>query len=235
MRSIPVKPLAFSFVEVLVVLGVIGIMSAIMVPYIAQSLDQAKRSRAVHEMDAIRDAGIGLYADTLRVPYQIDCVGNAPINNRDGDQSGAINAFTRILVTNSGGATGSGSTAWAAGGLIQNNASLVLSTVQDLDMHFGISPCTNILRLYDSPGAGLPWKGPYLTPSDRTDPWGFSYVLLAPQTTNFDTPTQILSFSGQRPGYLLSAGNSNGSVESGFSGSDVGISPLDTFVKIIIR
>jgi len=74
-----------------------------------------------------------------------------------------------------------------------------------------------------------------LTPNDRRDPWGFAYTLFIPGT-NSTGAAKVLSFSDANPGYVVSAGQEEGTIETVFATNTVTPAPTtDVLRKIVIR
>lgn len=55
---------AFTLIELIVVISVIGILAAIVMPNAFKAIEKAKIARAVEDMRAIRTGSMGYYADT---------------------------------------------------------------------------------------------------------------------------------------------------------------------------
>jgi len=59
---------SFSLIELIVVIAIIGILSAVVIPKVMRGVDRARVSRVVSEARTIRNAAYAMYADTALWP-----------------------------------------------------------------------------------------------------------------------------------------------------------------------
>jgi prepilin-type N-terminal cleavage/methylation domain-containing protein len=143
----------FTLIEVIVVIAIVAILSAILTPTITKNIDDSKRARAVNECQVIAASATSFYKDMGMWPARANATdnylyllygdGRIPANAGGGSQywtglwgAGREDTFTNQLIANTPTATG--------------------------------TP-------YPSTG-DLSWRGPYAT-EYKADPWGNRYAL----------------------------------------------------------
>ncbi len=143
----------FTLIEAVIVLAVIAILSAVLVPMVAQNIQSARLARAASDTALIGKAMVSFYQDLDQWPVYRSGIAHfllfsAPDANQDGIPD-----------------MGSIPTAWNTVG-------------RYLSLHFELVGNGNNRSPGPSP-TGLPaWNGPYLTGMD-VDPWGTPYLVNA--------------------------------------------------------
>ena len=143
----------FTLIEVAVAIGVVSILSAILVPLIFKSIQDARISRTKAELKVIAAAIISQMKDTGGRPS----VANGP-----------------------GGATGAAGAVWYSSATVPGGGNAGNQTFTNL---FGASGATanHLFGIPDNTPvtAEFAHKGPYLTHDGLTkvDPWGSSYII----------------------------------------------------------
>jgi general secretion pathway protein G len=138
-----------TLIEMLVVITIIGIISAVMVPLVTKYIDDARVARAQADCASMRNAVLGFYKDNGRWP----------------DTSGATAAMVSNLYTlygNGARANGGAATSWGDTTVSKRISDHMVRNL----------PGANI---YPTVG-DLAWKGPYLS-EDKVDPWGRAYEI----------------------------------------------------------
>lgn len=143
----------FTLIEVVVVVAIVALLSAVLTPIVAQKINDSRISKAQNETAVIAAALGDFYKDVAVFPAM--------------DQTGAINKVKTLVSGSSVPATnpfGSGNTGWFT------------STPQDtFDNHFVTNtPEGSTTNTYNTTGADR-WKGPYME-TVPLDPWGRPYV-----------------------------------------------------------
>ena len=155
--------MGFTLVEVVVVIAIIGVLSAIAAPLISKSVEDARIARAQDET--------GLLAATLGTFYKD--VGRWP--SRDG--AGTFGVVTTLISSNRGGAMGGGCTPTPdPGNPVNSNGwnSTIGPQVDYLQNHLLVNtPKGGAPYPTSGPGA---WRGPYLE-STWNDPWDTPYMV----------------------------------------------------------
>jgi prepilin-type N-terminal cleavage/methylation domain-containing protein len=167
MKNVMRNNQGFSILEVIVVLAVIGALSAMLSPVVFRYIDDANRTRAQADVDQIATALNAMYKDTGRWAFYAD-----------------------------GAGSGTGPTAWAAGDaehLTSNDACDSADTdlvTCDLNLptltgagwvsNTKTTSISNQLAentpVYATTGSRR-WLGPYLQTIPTFDPWNHSYLV----------------------------------------------------------
>ena len=157
----------FTLMEIIVVLAVIGALSAVLVPVVFRYIDDARRGQAHSDANVIAAAINQMYKDTGRWPfYRVGTSALTPgasdaaflTSNTGIDTSAAFPALstdTLAPLAASGGVTGwttTGKTDTLENQLIKNNPSYTIT-------------------------GGRAWKGPYVDKIPIVDPWGKAYLV----------------------------------------------------------
>lgn len=141
---------AFTLIELLIVLGIIGVLAGVMTPTIASYVSQARATRAEEDVKTLGEAVMHFYRDTARFPiYQ------------NGEDTNPGAPLYNVLVTQ-------GDTPAATEG-----ASGWLSIPIDTFSNQLIANAPGYLTT-----GQFAWRGPYLDQTVK-DPWGNRYVLNA--------------------------------------------------------
>jgi prepilin-type N-terminal cleavage/methylation domain-containing protein len=139
----------FTLIEMLVVISIIGIITAVMVPLVTRYIDDARVARAQADCNAMRTSVLGFYKDTGRWP----------------DTNGATAALLSNLFTLFGAGVrgaGGGVGTW---GDATVSARLNIHLTRD-------QPGANVYPI----AGDTAWRGPYLS-EDKVDPWGRAYEI----------------------------------------------------------
>lgn len=143
----------FTLIEVIVVIAIVAILSAILTPTITKNIDDSKRARSVNECQVMAASLASFYKDLGRWPARNGAGTDNALNLLYGDGN---------TPTNAGGNTRFWTGSWGA-------------AVEDT--------FTNQLIANDPAGGGnsypttgdLAWRGPYAT-EYKSDPWGNRYA-----------------------------------------------------------
>lgn len=136
-----------TLIEMLVVIAIIGIITAVMVPMVTKYIDDARVARAQADCNAMRTAVLGFYKDTGRWPDTSGAAATLPSNLYTVYSQG-----TRAL--------GGGALAW---GDTTASSRMRSHFVQNV-------PGANV---YPVTGERS-WRGPYMA-EDKADAWGRAY------------------------------------------------------------
>ena len=155
------KSAGFTLVEVVIVLAVIAILSAVLMPMIAKNIESARMARASADTATIAKAIVAFFQDLGQWPvYRGGTAHYLLFSAQDADNNGVPDL-------------GSIPPGWNTAG-------------RPLSLHFELIANGNARTPGPSPD-GLPvWNGPYLTQMD-VDPWGTPYLVNARWLT--DTAT----------------------------------------------
>lgn len=138
-----------TLIEMLVVIAIIGIITAVMVPMVTKYIDDARVARAQADCNSMRTAVLGFYKDTGRWPDTTGAPNTLPSNLYT-----IFSAGTRAL---GGGNLGWGDTTASA----------------RMRIHF----VQNNPGATDYPLTGeRAWRGPYMS-EDKADAWGRAYEI----------------------------------------------------------
>lgn len=138
-----------TLIEMLVVIAIIGIITAVMVPMVTKYIDDARVARAQADCNAMRTAVMGFYKDTGRWPDTTGAPATLPSN--------LYTLYSLGTRANGGGALGWGDTSASA----------------RMRIHF----VQNNPGATDYPLTGeRAWKGPYMS-EDKSDAWGRAYEI----------------------------------------------------------
>jgi prepilin-type N-terminal cleavage/methylation domain-containing protein len=151
----------FTLVEVVIVLAVIAILSAVLVPMIAQNIQSARFARASSDTATIAKAIVAFYQDLDMWPvYRGGTSHYLLFSAPDADNNG---------IPDIGTLPGS----WNTAG-------------RPLSLHFDLIANGNAYITGPSPTGATAWNGPYLTRMD-VDPWGTPYLVNARWLTDTTT------------------------------------------------
>jgi prepilin-type N-terminal cleavage/methylation domain-containing protein len=138
-----------TLIEMLVVIAIIGIITAVMVPMVTKYIDDARVARAQADCNAIRTAVTAFYKDTGRWPDTSGSPATLPSN--------LYTLFTAGTRANGGGNLGWGDT----------------SSSSRMRLHF----TQNLPGATVYPIVGeRAWRGPYMA-EDKSDAWGRAYEI----------------------------------------------------------
>lgn len=162
----------FTLVEVVVVIAVVALLSAIIVPVVARQIDSAKRARAKNECQVIASAILKFYSDVGLFPAS-SVNGSARADNN----LARLVSGTAVIYSEDGGpAYGYISTTnddWYDDGT--DGTALAVESIDLFDNHLNSNtPIGSTTVLYPTSGE-FRWRGPYLARIDK-DPWGRPYV-----------------------------------------------------------
>lgn len=144
----------FTLVEVVIVLAVIAILSAVLVPMIAQNIQSARFARAASDTATIGKAMVAYYQDLDRWPvYRGGTAHYLLFSSQDQNNDGVPDLGVIPPSWNTAG--------------------------RSLSLFFELVDNGNVLTPGSStPAVGTVWNGPYLTRMD-VDPWGTPYLVNA--------------------------------------------------------
>ncbi len=166
------KNQAFTLVEMVVVIAVVALLSAIIVPLVAKQIDDAKIAKAKNEMTVIAAAIGQFYKDTGVWPAASYDGTTRTDNALDGlVSSTAVDADVAAMSPTavSYGFTATGNDDWYDAGQTVIDANLDI-----FDNHLNANNPDGDGAGYASSGE-FRWRGPYLPPIGL-DPWGRPYM-----------------------------------------------------------
>ncbi len=156
------RQVGFTLIELVVVLVIIGILTAVLTPMVSSYLEQARVSRAQKDTKAIADTISRFERDMGR--YPMFATGTGLLQ----DVSGGL-----VRLQGSGDLPGEASTtAWTSGTPTDSDctAGCTFGTLGDqLVTNAPAYPTTS------AQGRPFNWRGPYLDPG--SDPWGNAYLV----------------------------------------------------------
>ena len=205
----------FTLLEIIVVLAVLGALSAMLTPVVFRYIDDANRTRAQGDTNTIAAAIQQMYKDTGRWPFYK--VGTGPLTY-------AAATDAAILTSNHTGCSSAAPVAMSCDttapvtgtGWGSFSTSLVSSLTNQLIAN-------GITTAYSTSG-GRAWKGPYLDAIPALDPWGRSYVV---NIANADPNTEgsgqlwVIVASAGPDGNLDTTASTAGTANPAVGGDDV--------------
>lgn len=198
MRNVKRNQKGFTLLEIIVVLSVLGALSAMLAPVVFRYIDDANASRAQNDVSALAAAINQFYKDTGRYPFYKVGTGKLPYTAAT---DAAILSSNILCVGTAGSAD---TTAPVDGGSWGVGAALCDSLTNQLIANTPMSGATPAGTAYATTGPRA-WKGPYLERVPATDPWNRSYVVNIDNADPSDTTPEAV--------YVLSAG-ANGTIET---------------------
>lgn len=160
----------FTLVEVVVVVAIVALLSAIIVPVISKQIDEAKIGRAKNECMVIASAVNQFYRDVGVWPAASDAATHTDNALYSLVSGTAVSSITTATTALSYGYAANGNDNWYDGG-----QTAAADLVDIFDNHLAAN------KPEGTAGASYPtsgefyWKGPY-TPAVGMDPWGNAYV-----------------------------------------------------------
>lgn len=201
----------FTLVEVVVVIAVVALLSAIIVPMVAKQIDDAKIGRAKNECVVIGSAIGQFYKDVGVFPAAKDSTGRVD-HSLYGLVSGtAVVTVGTATTALSYGFTATGNDDWYDGG---QTASADLLDV--FDNHLNVNTPEGATGAAYATTGEFRWRGPYLAPINK-DPWGHYYMCNIRAAYN-GTNTQCV---------VMSAGP-NGSIDTAYTAARNGTAATTT-------
>jgi len=161
----------FTLVEVVVVVAIVALLSAIIVPVISKQIDEAKIGRAKNECMVIASAMNQFYKDVGLWPAAKNNGGARADNALYNLVSGtAVVDITTATTALSYGYSAVGNDDWYDGGQTDE-----VGLVDIMDYHLAQNKPENTAGAAYPTSGEFYWKGPYL-PAVGKDPWGKYYV-----------------------------------------------------------
>ena len=155
----------FTLMEIIVVLGVIGVMAAVLTPMVVNYLDDAKKSKAESDVKTIGAVILRLTRDTVHFPIYKDATkttGDPDIELLRGSGNDPVDHDTLKWLTTS-------KVGELADHLIKNNPG-------------GAKYATS---------GHFPWRGPYLEKIGE-DPWGNRYLVNIKNANPADSTSKVV-------------------------------------------
>lgn len=205
MRLLMKSQKGFSLVEVMMAIGIIGIMSLILYPKVMQYLNKGRKSQVSQNLYQIRNSIVNFYLDTqVNLGYR-NCSTTGPgVNRQFNKQDLLLTSFDTALKT-------------PDGSLLTER-----SGIQDLDYHLYYNCFPGIEKrkgAYDNPSRGTYWSGPYLEKESILDSWENGIAVIVDRYTN------------EKPSLLVSAGE-NGVLDSFIAQDQLDIMVDDVGLKL---
>lgn len=189
----------FTLVELVVVLGVILLLSAIAVPMVQGYLEDGRRARAQAELKSFGAAVMSMYKDTGKYPVldksgkhtlRVVCTGEKPKSNPFKNNS----AWNQWLTSNYG---------------------------DSLDNHLFRNSPGGKRNGYATTGERQ-WRGPYVSDATPLDPWGRPYVamVLSSHSTHKSNYRKLIFLSAGENGIIETSANCT--LKTEIEGDDIG-------------
>lgn len=195
----------FTLVEVVVVVAVVALLSAIVVPLVARQIDEAKIARAKNECQVIGAAILKFHSDVGLWPAQyinpnvvLSLVSGTSVSSSAPSGSSLQYGFT-----------GTGNQSWYDGGATS------IKYVDIFDNHLNTNTPQSTTYLYATTGE-FRWRGPYLAPIGK-DPWGHPY------TCNIQA-----AYSGTNTQCVVLCAGPNGVIDTSFTSARKGLASTAT-------
>ncbi len=145
----------FTLMEVIVILGVVAILTAILAPMVIRYLDDANKAKAESDVRTLGSAILKFRQDSGRFPYFAD-----------GNASGSTPSFSILTGPGTAPTDGTGTALW-------NLATATKDTFENQLQRN--QPASDPTKAYKTTGH-FAWKGPYLDTLSE-DPWGNQYLV----------------------------------------------------------
>ena len=189
----------FTLLEMVVVLAVIGVLTAVIGPAAFTYIRDAQRTQAQNDVKQIADAISRFVEDTALLPYK----NNTAATKVSAKQAGDFDCL--YAAQGSGPSTASDATAgdtWTSGGGVQCQAGS--ATRDTLENHLITNtPGGSTTKAYPTAGRTA-WRGPYVS-AIPVDPWGNAYLVNVGKGDPAAAPRQAV--------WVISAG-ANGQLET---------------------
>ncbi len=189
----------FTLIEVVVVIAIVALLSAVLTPIVAQKINDSRISKAQNEAAVIAASVADFYKDLSVFPTM--------------DQSGSVNTIKTLV---------SGKTVPGSSPFKGSNQAWFTTTPQDtFDNHLVTNtPKGSTSNTYKTSGVDR-WKGPYME-HIPLDPWGRPYVcnIRCVFETNATSYRKCLVLSSGPDGNIQTSKNANFDTE--ISGDDIG-------------
>ena len=200
----------FTLLEIIVVLAVLGALSAMLTPVVFRYIDDANRTRAQGDTQTLAAAIQQMYKDTGRWPfYAVGTGKNSYVSGTDAallSSNSACDLADTDLATcdNAEPVTDSGTT-WVFTGKADSLARQLITNASS----------------YPTSG-GRAWKGPYVDAIPALDPWGRSYLVnIANADPDAATNKWVVVISAGPDGNLETAADTLGTANPTVGGDDV--------------
>ena len=153
----------FTLMEIIVVLAVIGALSAVLVPVVFRYIDDARRGQAQSDANVVAAAINQMYKDTGRWPFYASGTSAALKYTLGTDY-----AFLTSNTTITGGVLSGDATVPAVGSATGWDTALKADSLENHLIKNTPAYATS---------SGRVWKGPYVDKIPLVDPWGRSYLV----------------------------------------------------------
>ena len=204
----------FTLLEIIVVLAVIGSLSAMLAPVVFRYIDDAKRAQAQGDVSLVAASINQMYKDTGRYPFYKSGVGALKHTAADDATELTSNSVCAAGACTDATKPAIGTdTGWTLTTKMDSFANQLISNTP-----FGTGTA------YTLTGSRA-WKGPYSDRIPNLDPWGRSYVVniinADPTTEGFATQKWVIVASAGPNGILDSVATTLGSANPQVGGDDV--------------
>jgi len=158
----------FTMLEMVVVLGIVGILAAVLTPIVVGYVDQSRVAKAQSDVRTIGEAIGRFEKDVGRYPMWTSATGT----------NAALMDSTANIVTLQGGGTIPGPTGSPWTTLASDTDCIATSPACQFDS-FDHQLLTNTPSYTTNASLAKPfkWKGPYMDLSSSPDPWGNAYLV----------------------------------------------------------
>ena len=194
----------FTLVEVVVVLAVVLLLSAIAVPLVSNYIEDGRRTRATAEVKVVASAVTNLYKD----------YGKWPARNNAGTDNTLYVLYTgSALPASNPFAAGHTFNTWALDGTHGDVLDNQLLANTPKGASGGAYPTTGQFR----------WRGPYLAGGMSNDPWNRPYVVnvIAGHSTNATNYKRLFVLSAGPNGIIDTPATATATTD--ITGDDIGV------------
>lgn len=210
MKNVTHNQKGFTLLEIIVVLAVLGALASMLAPVVFRYIDDANRTRAQADANAMAAAIQQMYKDTGRWAFYAS-----------GTSKLTLTAGTDATLLTSNSACDPGDIDLATCDDSEPVAGTGWTFTGKAD-YIGRQLITNA-PAYATTG-GRAWKGPYLDAIPALDPWGRSYlvnILNANPDEEGSTQKWVVVLSAGPDGNIDTAGNTAGTANPAVAGDDV--------------
>jgi hypothetical protein len=240
-----------SLVEATIILGVLAVLTAAIAPVAGSYIDEARSTRAAHDVEAIGGA-----IDTVLRHTGLRCLSMAPTNAASPLASAPCAVANRVELLVSGDSLTAnkpsvGTTAYTAPASTTSAGTLNWSggTNEVADAWKGLMDAHLVTNAAGytavgftgggGPRAAAGWRGAYLNGPIDLDPWGYAYqantVFLATASDAADGTGAGQRRGGWNNNVMVVSAGSNGSVQTPFVASTSGATAVGDDIVYVLQ
>ena len=207
----------FTLLEIVVVLAVVGALSAMLSPVVFRYIDDANRSQAQNDTNVIAAAIQQMYRDTGRWAFY--SVGVGALTHANGTDAELLSSNASCNLADAGGLAACDDAEpviIGAGWTVADQTDSLTNQLVSNNLEG-----TNYLTAGGNPNR---WRGPYLDSIPAVDPWGRSYLVnIGNADPNEEGQGQkwVVVISAGPDGNIDTAGDTAGNANPTVAGDDV--------------